>query len=92
MKIADLLKHSAKAPQRGALLHLLEKKDSGSIFLQGLSGSAASLFFASLAQRVTPPFVFILNDVDEAGYFYHDLQQIKGDGGVFFFPSDGAFP
>ena len=87
MKIADLLKHSAKAPQRGGLLHLLEKKDSENIFLQGLSGSAASLFFASLAQRVTPPFVFILNDADEAGYFYHDLMQLLGGDRVFFFPS-----
>ena len=87
MKIDDVLKHCAAAPQSGALLHLLDKKDSGNIFLQGLLGSAASIFFASLAQRVARPFVFILNDADEAGYFYHDLTQLLGGDQVFFFPS-----
>lgn len=87
MKIDDVLKHCAAAPQSGALLHLLDKKDSGNIFLQGLLGSAAAMFFASLAQRVARPFVFILNDADEAGYFYHDLTQLLGGDQVFFFPS-----
>ena len=50
-------------------------------------GSSAPLVFAALADRVPSTFVFILQDEDEAGYFYHDLQQIKGDGEVFFFPS-----
>lgn len=33
------------------------------------------------------PFVFILGDLEEAGYFYHDLTQILGTGRVLFFPS-----
>ena len=33
------------------------------------------------------PFVFILGDLEEAGYFYHDLTQILGAGRVLFFPS-----
>ena len=31
--------------------------------------------------------VFILQDADEAGYFYHDLTQLLGKSDVFFFPS-----
>ena len=31
--------------------------------------------------------VFILQDNDEAGYFYHDLTQILGTDNVLFFPS-----
>ena len=33
------------------------------------------------------PFVFILGDLEEAGYFYHDLTQILGTEKVLFFPS-----
>ena len=33
------------------------------------------------------PFVFILGDLEEAGYFYHDLTQILGTERVLFFPS-----
>ncbi len=35
----------------------------------------------------TLPAVFILQDNDEAGYFYHDLTQILGTDNVLFFPS-----
>ena len=31
--------------------------------------------------------LFVLNDADEAGYFYHDLTQMLGQESVFFFPS-----
>ena len=31
--------------------------------------------------------MFILGDLEEAGYFYHDLTQILGDEQVLFFPS-----
>ena len=31
--------------------------------------------------------LFVLDDADEAGYFYHDLTQMLGQESVFFFPS-----
>ena len=31
--------------------------------------------------------VFVLQDNDEAGYFYHDLTQILGTDNVLFYPS-----
>ena len=33
------------------------------------------------------PFVFILGDLEEAGYFYHDLTQVLGTERILFFPS-----
>ena len=36
---------------------------------------------------MSAPFLFVLNDEEEAGYFYHDLVQILGDEDVLFFPS-----
>ena len=38
-------------------------------------------------EKSTLTSVFILQDNDEAGYFYHDLTQILGTDNVLFFPS-----
>ena len=47
------------------------------------------MLFAELAFRDKhlPPCLFVLNDEDEAGYFYNDLTQMTGDDRVLFFPS-----
>ena len=43
--------------------------------------------FEPSAKLKTLTAVFILQDNDEAGYFYHDLTQILGTDDVLFFPS-----
>ena len=61
------------------------------ISLSGLQGSAAPLFFASLAARspqlLGVPFLFVMSDEEEAAYFYQDLTQVLGDTQVLYFPS-----
>lgn len=57
------------------------------IFLDGLVASSAPLAFAAMALKTTTTMLFVLNDADEAGYFYHDLTQIMGEKNVLFFPS-----
>ena len=58
------------------------------VFLEGLLCSSAPMVFASLMQKgKLPTTLFILQDVDEAGYFYHDLVQLLGEKQVLFFPS-----
>lgn len=87
LDIQSLQQRYAKSAQVGALAKLLRTSTRGTIYADGLVGSSAPLVFAALADSVPSTFVFILQDEDEAGYFYHDLQQIKGDDEVFFFPS-----
>ena len=87
LDIQSLQQRYAKSAQVGALAQLLRTSTRGTVYADGLVGSSAPLVFAALADSVPSTFVFILQDEDEAGYFYHDLQQIKGDGEVFFFPS-----
>lgn len=45
------------------------------------------MFFGSMKTRLKRSVLFVLDDADEAGYFYHDLTQILGQESVFFFPS-----
>ena len=59
--------------------------------VRGLQGSAPAMVFAALpvavpeaAKRV---FLFVIDGMEEAAYFYNDLSQILGTGHVLFFPS-----
>ena len=100
MEIQDLAKLYAALPQVGALRRALEDESVGNVFLQGLVGSAAPLVFASMAEKSAEKqggktMLFILQDDDEAGYFFHDLTQVLvrssaqnvGRSNVLFFPS-----
>ena len=87
MDIKDIIQLYAMAPQTGALLKLLQDKQGGNIFLQGQQASATPLLFASVAEKTVQTFLFVLQDADEAGYFYHDLTQVMGTENVLFFPS-----
>ena len=88
MDIKDIRHLYAMAPQTGALLKLLQDKQGGNIFLQGQQASATPLLFASVAEKTVQTFLFVLQDADEAGYFYHDLTQVMGTENVLFFPSN----
>lgn len=57
------------------------------IYAKGLQGSSAAMFAASLYHKTDKCFLYILNDLESAGYFYHDLTQILGADDVLFFPS-----
>ena len=41
----------------------------------------------SLSRGRLPLLLFVMDDADEAGYFYHDLVQLMGDSRVLFLPS-----
>jgi transcription-repair coupling factor (superfamily II helicase) len=56
-------------------------------FLKGLKGSGAAMAVATLFRRNKGQYLCILNDVDEAGYFYNDLVQLAGGEHIYFFPS-----
>ena len=87
MTLQDIAKFYGRSPQANALVDLLKKKSVHSLFLQGLVCSSASMFFGSMKTRLKRSVVFVLDDADEAGYFYHDLTQMLGQESVFFFPS-----
>lgn len=85
-KISDI--YSA-LPQCGAFLKAVADKSVKHVFLEGLRASSASVFFSAVAGSAASYLtaVFVLQDNDEAGYFYHDLTQILGTNNVLFFPS-----
>ena len=87
MNIQELERLYAQLPQVSALAKLLGKTSERLIFLDGLLGSSAPMLFASLASKCQAQLLFVLQDAEEAGYFYHDLTQLMGTDEVLFFPS-----
>ena len=75
-------------PQTSAVAKTLKNEKTRTLFLEGLLASSAAMFFASLSDRVHVPFLFILQDNDEAGYFYNDLRHLLSkESQVLFLPS-----
>lgn len=82
-----LLKLFAGHPALKALLSSLNKP-AANVFLKGLSGSAGSMVCSALFNGLREnQLLCILNDAEEAGYFYHDCSQLLGEEQVLFFPS-----
>lgn len=87
MTITELQQQYAAHPNVAAMKQLLRNASIRHIYCGGLAASSASLFSSVLVQQAECPFVFILGDLEEAGYFYHDLTQVLGTQSVLFFPS-----
>ncbi|MBR1395171.1 MAG: transcription-repair coupling factor [Prevotella sp.] len=101
MKIQELSKQYAGQPQLAALAKAVERlrvdeQNLGrnvrnrQVLLEGLVASSAPLVFSALAEKQreqSSTILFIMRDAEEAGYFYHDLTQLMGEGRVLFFPS-----
>ena len=88
MTLADLSGLYGGLAQTKALLKELAGKRTGNVFLQGLRASSAPLLFCGVARSGGKPCILIiLNDQEEAAYFYHDMVQTMGDENVLYFPS-----
>jgi transcription-repair coupling factor (superfamily II helicase) len=83
--ITQLQQRVEQHPNVAAAGSLLEKVHVLSV--TGLSGSSCAMFSVGLFHKLPRHYLYILNDAETAGYFYHDITQIMGSQGVLFFPS-----
>ncbi len=74
-------------PNIHTVASLLKEDTTRNIFLPGLNGSAKAVVTASLFTKKRGIFLCLLNDLEDAGYFYHDLMQLTNKKEVYFFPS-----
>ena len=87
MTITEFQRLYAEHPHKEAVRKLLSDNTLCHIFCGGLAASSASLFASMVVEGANYPFIFVLGDLEEAGYFYHDLVQVLGDAKTLFFPS-----
>ena len=87
MTLSELQQHYASHPNVEAMMRLLDDSKIKHLYTGGLCASAPSFYASVIVERRKMPFVFVLDDLEAAGYFYHDLVQVLGDERVLFFPS-----
>jgi transcription-repair coupling factor (superfamily II helicase) len=83
--IGQLQQVIGKHPNLAAAGSLL--KEIQVLSVTGLHGSSRALFAGELFHKQPQTYLYILNDAETAGYFYHDLTQMMGSVDVLFFPS-----
>ncbi len=75
-----------KHPHLNELIKLINDKEVKNIHLKGLTGSSCGLLISQLISnnRIN---LIILNDKEEAAYFYDDLININNHKDILFYPS-----
>ena len=88
METQDIQHLLSSHPGTDALIRLKEEGGKKHALLEGLSGSSAAMILSGLRERVPEQtFFVVMNDAEEAGYFYHAMVQISGEKNTLFFPS-----
>ena len=87
MELQEIKPVYSTHPHIKAVLSLLENKDCTDISLSGLIGSSEAVVTASLFEKKGGVFLCLLNDLEDAGYFYNDMMHLMSEQDVYFFPS-----
>ena len=88
MEAKEIQQIYASHPGVTALMQLREEGSKKKVLLEGLFGSAAAMVLCGLkAKAPEQTYLVVMNDAEDAGYFYHDIVQVVGENGVLFFPS-----
>ena len=87
MTISELQSVYAAHPNTKGLATIIKDGGIKTVYVDGVHASCMSLFFSAFIKNNPSVYVFVLNDSEEAGYFYHDMVQANGDADILFFPS-----
>ena len=97
MKIRDFVAHYAEDSLAQALAQYVATDKPTRVQIKGLVGSldaiiASATYKVHTDAKTRINHIFILNDRDEALYFYNDLQNLLGKKNIWFFPSSYKRP
>src|SRR5690606_21047099 len=96
---SSMLQLFAQSPQLRKLQTIIADSQNGTsqrnipdTNIKGLIGSSLSFVVAGAFKDAEAPFLFILNDKEEAAYHLNDLEQLLGDKDVLFYPGSYRRP
>lgn len=88
MDLEELCKNILTPARGEALAKAFADKRVNRITLYGLAGSAPAMLMGALpAEDGDSPALVVGDTLDDAGYLYHDLSRVLGEGAVLMFPS-----
>ncbi len=92
MDIRELLSLYKKDLRVKELLKLLSDKKFKNLYLQGLIGSLETFIASIIHEEIKGSHLFILNDREEAAYFFNNLENIQKEKDAVFFPGSYTKP
>lgn len=92
MKSPELKSIFSKSAQIETISKQFQDHEKSHLHLKGIVGSAAAFIANGVYQNFPIDQLFILNDKEEAAYFFNDLERIVGEDKVLFFPSSYRRP
>jgi transcription-repair coupling factor (superfamily II helicase) len=84
LELKNVFSNSEKTKQ---VCEQFENNELSHFHLKGLVGSAPSFIANGIFSKFPVNQIFILDDKEEAAYFYNDLQRIVGEEKVLFLPA-----
>lgn len=91
MSKTTLSNHLAQSPALGKLQESIAQNHR-SIRAKGLTGSALSFSIQQLFGNQEQPILVVLNDKEEAAYYLNDLEQLRKEKNVLFYPGSYRRP
>ena len=92
MKAPELKAIFTTAEKTKTIIQQFQNHEQSHVHLKGLVGSSPAFVANGVYQNFPVDQLFILNDKEEAAYFFNDLEQIVGEEKVLFFPSSYRRP
>jgi len=90
VSIFTFSQHFLQSPQLGKLREAIAQ--SQNIQAKGLVGSSLSFTISALFEGQEKPILVILNDKEEAAYYLNDLEQLRKEENVLFYPGSYRRP
>jgi transcription-repair coupling factor (superfamily II helicase) len=87
LKIADVLKLYQQEGLIRSIVECTKAKTPTHLHLKGLAGSSDAIVAAAVYLLNQNSNIFILNDKEDAAYFYNDLQSLLPEAEILLFPS-----
>lgn len=86
MKLQELRDYYRQHSKVAEILSSLQNEDLTKLYLKGIVGSSLAFVADSCFADLSSHFLFVLNEKEEAAYFYNDLCSLMGNSNVLFFP------
>ena len=90
-KRQEISNHLAQSPALGKLQESIAQNHRN-IHAKGLTGSALSFSIQQLFGNQEQPILVVLNDKEEAAYYLNDLEQLRKEENVLFYPGSYRRP
>jgi transcription-repair coupling factor (superfamily II helicase) len=92
LKVSEFLKLYTSDGLVQTLASSLKATESRQTRVKGLIGSLDAIVATAVAELNRQSILFILNDKEEAAYFYNDLQNLNENKEILFFPTSYKKP